>query len=470
MFDFQQQGLNCRGDYSGSPLMLNGIYSPVAGNWTALLGHGCGNPNPGGGRGGVDGGAEEDPGTNTFLFSSAVGAGYNGVRPIQEGKIAAFAAELQSGATRSQYLDAYLGGAIAYLDDPEIPTAGLLSHSIDPAQWTQGTETRTVTASATDPGLGVKYFNLEPRGTDGQFAFLSQAQHPCTATRQSRCPRNWSATLPYDTTTLPEGITDYQIRAFDPGTPTTPKAPNKPGRSKSTGAPRRFIATGPLRDSAGGDVEATADLHIATTDGLADGTSVNARSGIKSVEVQVDGQRADYAEKPSPCATCSLSLDWAYSSADYTTGTHTVTVIATDQIGGPGHTTSQSWQVSSTPTTGGNHEDTVDEADSGQTEDLGSGTEPFCYSDPESQSNYCGQEDATNPTDVAADLEVPLDPTATDDYNSEPPTATAASVAPPLVRAVRVMDWPITRRASSVIRDSWRSGSRSSCRLPYPGM
>lgn len=353
MFDFQQQGLNCRGDYSDSPQLLNGIFSPTGGNWTALLTHGCGNPNPGGGGGGVGGGVGdesggdgggEDPSTESFLFSSALGAGYNGVRPIQEGKIASFAGVLQSGGVRSQWLDAYLGGAIAYLDDPEPPTPDLLTHSISPDQWTQGTETRTVTGSATDPGLGVKYFNLERRGTDGQFAYLGiQAQHPCTATRQARCPRTWQATLGYSTTGLPEGITDYKLRAFDPGYADNNESSQQTWPVKIDRSGPDLEVDGPVRDQA---AELGADDSYQLWMQAYDGDENNPRAGVESIEVRVDGLRRDLEEQACPEGNCELGDTWDLDTAAFAPGTHRIEVIATDVAN---NTTSQQFDVTITP-------------------------------------------------------------------------------------------------------------------------
>ena len=344
MFDFQQQGMNCRNDYSGSPLLLNGIFSPVGDNWTAVLGHGCGNPNAGEGpsRGGVEGGVggdpEPDPNSGSFLFSSALGAGYNGVRPKEEGKIAAFATELQTGGVRSQWLDAYMGGAIAYLDDPEIPTPDPLIHSVSPNQWTQGNETRTVIGSATDPGLGVKWFNLERQGTNGQYFYLTQAQHPCTATRQSRCPRSWSATLGYSTTSLPEGITNYKLRAFDPGYADNNESSQQTWPVKIDRTPPSLDVTGALRSADDGLTDPQYAVNLIARDGDSSSPSAQ-RSGVERVTVTVTNE-AGQVEKTETLApgcsgndSCGYSSAWTFSTDDYPDGRHKIKVMAQDRVG-----------------------------------------------------------------------------------------------------------------------------------------
>jgi DNA-binding beta-propeller fold protein YncE len=58
------------------------------------------------------------------------------------------------------------------------------------------------------------------------------------------------------------------------------------------------------------------------------------QSGVVKVEIKVDGQvvKAPYNQA---CAikNCSTSGEWAYKSSDYSSGTHKVTVVATDGVG-----------------------------------------------------------------------------------------------------------------------------------------
>jgi hypothetical protein len=56
-------------------------------------------------------------------------------------------------------------------------------------------------------------------------------------------------------------------------------------------------------------------------------------SGVASVEVLVDGTRADYAQQPCDAGDCPMTRDFTLSSAAYAEGRHTVTVVVTDQVG-----------------------------------------------------------------------------------------------------------------------------------------
>jgi hypothetical protein len=85
---------------------------------------------------------------------------------------------------------------------------------------------------------------------------------------------------------------------------------------------------------------AVARLDVSTSDPY---------SGMKSIEVKVDGVRKHYVEEPCSggCPT-SRATSWTYRAADYTPGTHTITVTAKDQLGAGGdgrHVTTTTWQV-----------------------------------------------------------------------------------------------------------------------------
>jgi RHS repeat-associated protein len=69
-----------------------------------------------------------------------------------------------------------------------------------------------------------------------------------------------------------------------------------------------------------------------------DGSNTNPalyRSGMKSIEVLVDGRRAYFAGQscPPPLYSCSLQRSWSLDTAELKSGAHTVTVVLTDQAG-----------------------------------------------------------------------------------------------------------------------------------------
>lgn len=346
---FSHMNINCRGDNTLYPYVIDGIYSPRAGNWTGYYAWPCGALN----------------------FNYSHGPGNNVPNPDTfGGTIAAFALATQYTAGRGTWADGYLGGAEIYLDDPEEPTlTGVPAQSVDPAQWTDGSQPRTVTASATDPGLGVKYFNLDRQDLAG-WTSAAQANYPCNGTRTARCPRNWTTSLSYDTSQLPEGITNYRITPYDPDYSDPPR-PSNPWTVKIDRTAPDLTLGGALSDrAASGYVTADTTLTFDARDGIGppepceggggEGGGVSGggpdtgggepcpdpgptgpqASGVSRIDIQVDDP-----ENTSPpeqtytptCAgsdNCSASDIYTFRPASFPPdGEHTVTVIAKDRLG-----------------------------------------------------------------------------------------------------------------------------------------
>lgn len=73
----------------------------------------------------------------------------------------------------------------------------------------------------------------------------------------------------------------------------------------------------------------TYDLRVVAQDG----TQQQPQSGVKSIEIQVDGIRRDYAEQPCPNGNCAMTRDFVFRSDDYPDGDHTVRVMVRDLRG-----------------------------------------------------------------------------------------------------------------------------------------
>jgi hypothetical protein len=98
-------------------------------------------------------------------------------------------------------------------------------------------------------------------------------------------------------------------------------------------SPPDVVLSGPLTGADGASVGAGSyKLHVAATDGDPSSSSTE-RSGVKSVEILVDGQSRDYAEQSCTAGNCPLSRDWTFNTADYPSGAHAVEVVARDQLG-----------------------------------------------------------------------------------------------------------------------------------------
>jgi hypothetical protein len=108
-----------------------------------------------------------------------------------------------------------------------------------------------------------------------------------------------------------------------------PPPPPSPPPSGDTTSPTLSV-TGPLKDREGKGLYATSySLRAEATDA----------SGVRSIEIQVDGVRRDYV---SQTCVCALLRDFAFVTDSYTDGSRTIGVVATDHAG---NVTSRAWQV-----------------------------------------------------------------------------------------------------------------------------
>lgn len=250
------------------------------------------------------------------------------------GAYAAAAHWIPSEGTRTTYGLLTIGGAAVFLGDPEDPG---LSSTL-PTGWVSQPPT-SATVTATDPGLGVvevDFDNGDPAWEGNRTVVLD-----CYGTSYLPCPANQAVTSTF--AALPEGVTSVEAYAMDAG-----------GREASlvqdvkvdTSAPELEVS-GPLHDLADQRLpEDSYSARIDAFDGDA-GDPATAQSGVRSIEVLVDGQRADYVEQPcsGSLASCPLSRTFTFRSADYALGTHTIRVVATD---GVGHTSTEQWDVVTT--------------------------------------------------------------------------------------------------------------------------
>lgn len=209
------------------------------------------------------------------------------------------------------------------------PTVTGVTHRDLPSGWTERAMP-SVDVTAADDQAGIRRIELVSGSRTGPVASA-----PCNPS----CPKSFTTTLAYDTESfggaqLPEGVVDLSARAVDD----SGKTGSSPSwRVKLDRSPPTLAVTGPLKDRAGGFVSGELGLHVEATDG----TNGSPRSGVKSIEVLVDGQRADYVEQPCE-QSCPLTRDFIFRADDYDPGAHTITVVAKDQLE---HATTTSWQV-----------------------------------------------------------------------------------------------------------------------------
>ncbi len=269
--------------------------------------------------------------------------------------------------------DAYLPGTRLYLTDYDKPTFQAGANTL--TDWVRA-GTGTVTAKATDTGLGVKRVTVTAPALGGTTAQSKTTEHPCTGDRNDRCPASWntarpslSASLTYNVDQLPEGVNQFTVTATDivdntSATDTTSTPQAKVDRS----VPTNITVTGPLIDDEdhylnGSDPVA---VHITATDPSAsDGQQL---SGIKTIHIEEAGG-ATVASKTLTC-TGTLGRCAAMVSEDLTAdltalpeGKHTLRAVVSDEAGNTAITDAWSVFVDRTaPTMDGNIDVVLDES------------------------------------------------------------------------------------------------------------
>jgi hypothetical protein len=246
------------------------------------------------------------------------------------------------GTTTMAWANVYLGDR----RPPSLTTATPASRD-----WTDepaGT-THTITPGVHDDGLGIYGMGLDGAASGG--GFVSQG---CLGDIvRSPCPADWSHSFTY---TLNEGINNLNVYGQDfvdsrtPGGNWTEKIDRTAPAATLSGVlwDRRNQDDGTdLWLTAGGN-----PLTVAATDGDSS-SAVNARSGVKTIDVYVDGTQTppratgpDVAmHKAQGCAngSCPMSLDWIFSTIVWGPGDHTISTTVTDQLGHASPT--QSWTV-----------------------------------------------------------------------------------------------------------------------------
>lgn len=236
-----------------------------------------------------------------------------------EGNLALFALALPKAHARPKWTTAYLGGAAIYLDDPEAPGLEVTSRGSVGGGFVG--DDAAIAATATDPGLGVRAIELTTQVAGGG-THVETSTHPCGGNRFSQCPDTWATSLPYGSA-LPEGESTVSLTATD--VLGHRSAPVSWTARVDRSAPALALS-GPLAD-ADGDWVGAGSLSLGATATEAGG------SGAESIEVLVDGERADFVEQDCEDGGCELTRSFEFDPSDYSQGLHTITVRARDQLG-----------------------------------------------------------------------------------------------------------------------------------------
>jgi YD repeat-containing protein len=258
-------------------------------------------------------------------------AGGNGTRLAVVG--------IGTGGSASQLAcghDFYVGGAALYQDDPENPG---VSASGMPGGWISDTTPAfTIHSNGSDPGLGVRKTTF---GRDGQPVI--ERPVGCNGTAASRCPVNRNEQFNVSALSFDEGKKNAYMTVED----ATVK--------KSTQTWQTYI------DMTKPDVTLSGQLAVATEEDEGDakdeekwdelslpvynlnikatdiGTEQNAdykkRSGVRRIEVLLDGVKKQEWEQSCPASSCSMEKSYPLKLNNLSADKHVLKVIATDWVG-----------------------------------------------------------------------------------------------------------------------------------------
>jgi tripartite motif-containing protein 71 len=234
--------------------------------------------------------------------------------------------------------DLYVGGAAIWLDDWEYPYVNSVTGA--PSGWISDTTPVNVSINGGDSGLGVYRATITPEGKGP----ISQVVG-CTGLHGSRCPTSYSMPFNLSGLNFGEGIRINWTSFEDP----TGKAGGGVYfHTKVDRTPPEVILSGQLAQATneGGPSEQPPgvgdelslpvyNLSIAATDG-SNSSDLTRRSGVKNIEVALDGVKQTVPWGPQTATEDSLPMSKTYElklSGLSTAGKHTLEVKAIDQVG-----------------------------------------------------------------------------------------------------------------------------------------
>lgn len=246
------------------------------------------------------------------------------------GNSAMFGIKTQGAGPRSTFTG-YLGGAAIYETDDVKP---VMANGNFPSGWVSSAA--GMTARGTDTGMGMERLVVDsPAKADWNQA--QTRDFACAGDRNHRCPKIAENT--FDSGNLPEGT--VPVRAT--GTDVLGDTSTQSWDLQLDATPPDVTISGNLWDqrSNPGLDETDYGVRVDAADG--DGTTpATARSGVKSIDIYVDGTRVDYVSQQCPSGSCPMADDWLFETGSYGAGAHTIKVDVLDQLG---HLTSTSWAV-----------------------------------------------------------------------------------------------------------------------------
>jgi hypothetical protein len=181
------------------------------------------------------------------------------------------------------------------------------------------------------PNSGIAHIRVYVDDPSRPGTFVEQdpggaAVSGCNGDCQYSASRDWT----FNTANRPQGERTIRVIGFDKaGNASQPRD----FKVNYDNTPPTVALSGSLYDARNTNLnDGTHTLYVTANDGTGPGDA--RRSGVRSIEVFLDGESVDYASQSCAAGNCSMQRTWTLNTSRLTSGgTHTVEVVATDQLG-----------------------------------------------------------------------------------------------------------------------------------------
>jgi len=266
---------------------------------------------------------------------------YGNASIYTKGKTLIFGLGSGGGVNIPCWRDIMLGGVTVAVDDPEAPTINSVEGT--PSGWVSDATSFTITAKASDPGLGIRLMTIAPQGKA-----LIKDEVGCTGLYSSRCPASRTHAFKLTGTSFGEGERSAKLSAEDPTAEISKtyewqtKVDRSPPEVDLEGQLAKITAQeGPEEneDQSEGDDElrlSAYNLDIEATDGSTASPEAK-RSGVKSIEVFLDKSKTPDKSWTQSCpeSSCEMAETYTLNLTKLVVGAHTLRVVVKDQVENP---------------------------------------------------------------------------------------------------------------------------------------
>jgi hypothetical protein len=228
-----------------------------------------------------------------------------------------------------------LSGVSVAITDSDVPSWNTAPSA--PDTWTDTTVV-PITGTATDNGLGMRYFNLYKSPSNGRtYDFIGNADRGCSGLKQNSCGATWTGTISnYNVSALPNGVNLLTVFAYD-ALGIEHNSQGLPVRVKVDHSAPQISFSGELFTKEPNNFKG----QVTVTDGSS-ASLATAQSGVKSVKIYVDGVLAGrYPDEDSPAACNKMQEGINIASCQFNipvelakslSGQHTLKVVAFDSL------------------------------------------------------------------------------------------------------------------------------------------